>query len=85
MYADADFSGNWLKDYAEFDLTTVKSRSGWVITYTNCPISLASKLQSQVALSTIETKYICLSTALCNVIPLMQLANENHKNGFEVC
>ena len=27
LYADAVFSGNWLKEYAEFDLATAKSTS----------------------------------------------------------
>ena len=38
VYGDADFGGNWLKEYAEFDLITAKSRSGGFITYANCPI-----------------------------------------------
>ena len=63
-YADADFVYNWLKEYVEFDPTTAKSRSGWVITYANCPILWASEFQLQVALSTTEANYISLSSAL---------------------
>jgi len=51
-YCDADFSGLWNKTLAPVDPSTSKSRSGWIIFYAGCPISWASKLQSQVALST---------------------------------
>ncbi len=55
-YCDADFSGNWNKSFADVDPSTAKSRSGWVIFYAGCPIIWASKLQSQVALSTTEAE-----------------------------
>ena len=42
----------------------------------NCPILQASKMQSQVALSTTEAECITLSFALRNIVPLMDLANE---------
>ena len=37
-YCDADFAGNWHKDFAMYDPSTAKSRSGWVIFYAKCPI-----------------------------------------------
>jgi hypothetical protein len=55
-YCDANFSGNWNKAFAAVDPSTAKSRSGWIIFYARCPVSWAFKLQSQVALSTTETK-----------------------------
>ena len=30
-YCDADFSGNWNKEFAHNDPSTAKSRSGWII------------------------------------------------------
>ncbi len=36
-YCDADFSGNWNKDFAPTDPSTSKSRSGWIIFYAGCP------------------------------------------------
>ena len=75
-YCDADFAGNWNKDFAQRDPSTAKSRSGWVIFYARCPIIWASKLQSQVALSTTEAEYIAMSMALRDVIPIMELMNE---------
>ena len=73
---DANFASNWLKEYVKFDPAMAKSRSGWVITYANCPILWASKMQPQVALSNTEAGYISLSSALQDVISLMNLAKK---------
>ena len=82
-YVDADFSGNWNRDEATGDPDTARSRSGYVIQYAGCPIVWASKLQTQVALSTTEAEYIALSTALRDTIPLMELVKELRENGFD--
>ena len=86
VYCDADFAGNRNRRYAMTDPATVKSRSGWIISYANCPIIWASKLQTQVALSTTEAEYItiALSQSLQDTIPLLELVNELHSYGFEV-
>jgi Reverse transcriptase (RNA-dependent DNA polymerase) len=81
-YVDADFSGNWDKQEAPSDSDTARSRTGYVIHYAGCPIVWASKLQTQIALSTTEAEYIALSTALRETIPLMELVRELHDNGF---
>jgi hypothetical protein len=83
-YADADFSGEWNKEYAETDPSTAKSRSGWIVMYANCPIIWCSKLQSQVALSTTEAEYIALSQALRDIIPIMDLVLEIRELNFQV-
>ncbi|KAL3776245.1 hypothetical protein ACHAWO_007818, partial [Cyclotella atomus] len=83
-YCDADFAGNWHKDFAMYDPSTAKSRSGWVIFYAKCPIIFASCLQTQVALSTTEAEYIALSTALQDVIPIMELMDEMRNRGHKV-
>ncbi len=70
-YCDANFSENWKKAFAAVDPSTAKSRSGWIIFYAGCPVSWASKLQSQVALSTTEAEYIAILQSLCDVIPVM--------------
>ena len=72
-YFDADFAGNWNKDFVATDPSTAKSRSGWIVFYAACPIIWASKLQSQVALSTTKAEYIAMSMALRDIIPLMEL------------
>ncbi|KAL7503607.1 hypothetical protein ACHAXN_001832 [Cyclotella atomus] len=83
-YCDADFSGNWSIIYAMYDPSTAKSRSGWVVFYARCPIIFASRLQTQVALSTTEAEYIALSTALRDVIPIMELFDEMRRRGHKV-
>ena len=83
-YCDADFSGNWNQDLAHNDPSTAKSRSGWIVYYAGCPIIWASKLQSQVALSTTEAEYIAMSMALRDVLPIMNLVKEMKDHGFPV-
>jgi len=71
-YIDADFAGAYDKENLE-DIENVLLRTGYIIKYTNFPILWVSKLQLEIALSTIESKYIALSTALRDVIPLIGL------------
>jgi hypothetical protein len=67
---DADFAGGWnITTSANAD--NVMSRTGFVITYANCPIYCwARRLQTEIALSTAKAEYIAMSSALCKVIPL---------------
>jgi hypothetical protein len=46
VHVDCDFAGNWVKEDAMNDLSTGKSRTGYVISYQGCPITWASKLQT---------------------------------------
>jgi hypothetical protein len=59
-YCDAHFSGLWNKAFAPVDPNTSKSQSGLIIFYAGFPVSWASKLQSQVAMSTTEAEYIAM-------------------------
>ena len=74
-YVDADFAGAWNQEYSD-DATNCLSRTGYVIKYAGCPILWQSKLQSTIALSTTEAEFIALSTALRDVIYVMQLLEE---------
>jgi Reverse transcriptase (RNA-dependent DNA polymerase) len=76
VWADADFGGLWDKETAEDSPVTAKSRTGYVITYADCPIVWALQLQTEYALSTTEAKYIALSMALRQTIPLIRLIKE---------
>ena len=76
VWCDADFSGNWDASTASEDPITAKSRSGYAITYASCPIYWASKLQTEITLSTTEAEYVSLSQSLRDTIPLMALLNE---------
>jgi hypothetical protein len=82
-YVDADWAGNWDKRFAT-DPSSVFSRTGYVILYAGCPIIWASKMQSVVALSTTEAEYIALSTALREVICMMNLLKELKQRGIPI-
>lgn len=83
-YCDADFSGNWDATIAEFDGSTARSRSGYVIMYAGCPVSWGSRLQTEIALSSTESEYISLSQGLREVIPLMNVVQELVDEGFQI-
>jgi hypothetical protein len=79
-WADADFVGTWEKTIAMEDTNTARSRSRYFITYAACPLIWASKMQTEMALSTTEAEYISLSTALREVIPIIDLLTELNEN-----
>ena len=83
-YADADFAGNWYKPDAEFDVNTARSRTGFILTYCACPITWASTLQSTIALSSTNAKYVLLSHSTRETIPLMGTIAEITRKGFDV-
>jgi hypothetical protein len=73
MYVDADFAGLWGYEDKD-DPICVKSRSGYVILVGNCPVIWGSKLQSMIALSTMEAEYIALSDSMKHLLVLNGLA-----------
>ena len=81
---DADFSGNWDRSEAADDADTARSRHGYIVSYAGCPMLWASKLQTEVALSSTESEVIGLSEALRAVIPLMELMKELKQQGFKI-
>jgi hypothetical protein len=74
-YVDADFSGS-LTAATSQDPNSVRSRSGYVITYVRCPILWSSELQTEIALSITEAEYISLSQSLCDLIPIWKILQE---------
>ena len=74
-YVDADFAGLW-KSEDDQDPLCVKSRTGVLITFMDCPLQWLSKLQSQIALSTMEAEYIALSQAMREVIGFREILKE---------
>ena len=58
-YMDADFAGSWTSNSSS-DRLSCHSRTGFVITYTGCPILWKSKVLTLIALSTTEAEYIAL-------------------------
>jgi hypothetical protein len=71
-HVDTDFAGLALKEDRS-DPTSVKSRTGFVISIANCPVVWHSKLQSQIATSSTHAEYIGLSTAMKTVLPVGNL------------
>ena len=65
--------------YAELR-ESVLSRTGFVITYCNCPVTWSSKLQTEIALSTTEAEYIALSTMCRTLLPMRMLLKEINKH-----
>jgi Reverse transcriptase (RNA-dependent DNA polymerase) len=82
-YVDADFVGNWNRVTADVDPGTAKSRTAFIISYAGCPVSWASKLQTEVALSSTEAEYNALSESLRHVRFLMQIVDEAKEVGWE--
>ncbi len=75
MFADADFAGLWNAELPD-DPTSVRSRTGFVITLGGVPLVWGSRLQTEIALSTMEAEYIALSTSLRELLPLQDLLAE---------
>ena len=55
-YVDADFCEIWNKLTAEKDPITAMSGTGYVVTFMGCTIAWSLKLETQIALSTMEAK-----------------------------
>jgi hypothetical protein len=77
FYVDADFAGGWGYEDPNNPFC-VKSRTGFVIEVMGCPIQWMSKLQSNIATSTMEAEYTALSIALRAAIPLLVVIHYVH-------
>jgi hypothetical protein len=74
-YVDADFAGLWRYEDDQ-DPVSVKSRTGFILIFAGCPLMWASKLQTEIALSTTEAEYIALSQSMRDLLPTRELINE---------
>jgi hypothetical protein len=83
IYVDADFVGNWDSNET-WDQDTARSRHGYIISYASCPIIWKSQVQTEIALSSTESKYTGLSYALRDAIPMMELLKEMKKLQFPI-
>ena len=75
FYADADFAGLWGHEDPQ-DLICARSRTGFVVNFANCPLLWVSKLQTEIALSTLHSKYVALSHSVRALIPLKVLSKK---------
>ncbi|KAL7484019.1 hypothetical protein ACHAW6_009661 [Cyclotella cf. meneghiniana] len=74
-YPDADFAGLYGHEQA-VDPHCARSRTGYVILAFGCPVLWRSRLQTEIALSTMEAEYVALSTACKDLLPLVALIRE---------
>jgi hypothetical protein len=85
-WVDANFLGLYVKGAPDMhlDKMTLKSRTGFIITYAGCPITWGSKLQRESALSSCESEYIGISESYRSLLPLMDLLVEAKKMGVHI-
>ena len=81
-FVNADQAGNWVKQCPN-DKTGALLRTGYLITYANCPIIWGSKMQMLVALSTTEAELIALSSAVWEVIHLQNMGIQNFHSFYQ--
>ena len=81
-YVDADFAGLFSVEDKQ-DPISVKSRTGYVIMYRGAPLHWVSKMQTQIALSTMEAEYIALSQSMRDLIPIREVLKEIMEFVFE--
>ena len=74
-YPDANFAGLWNRDEKQ-DPHCVRSRTGYVICLSDCPVLWISKLQTEIALSTMEAEYVALSASCHDLFPLIDVTKE---------
>jgi hypothetical protein len=74
-YVDADFAGLYGREPPS-DPTSVRSRTGYIITLGGCPLIWRSQLQTEVSLSTLESEYSALVSCMKAILPLRSLIIE---------
>jgi hypothetical protein len=80
MYINADFAGTWHKEHADLH-DHILSHTSYIITYCSCLFTWASKIQTEITLSTTEAKYIALSMVARQLLPIRQLMDEITSKG----
>ena len=81
-HCDADFAGNYNKIDSQ-DPSSVKSKTGFIITLRGVLVIWASKMQTEIALSTMEAEHTFLSTAMRLLIHLCSLCFKMN-DGFDL-
>ena len=71
-YADADFAGLWGNENPK-DPICDRSRTGFVVAFSNYSILWVSKLQIDIAIFTLHYEYVVLSHSVSALLPLKSL------------
>ena len=58
------------------DLICVRSTTGFVVTFANCPLLWVSKIQTEIALYTLHSEYVALSHSIRALLPLKFIIKE---------
>ena len=75
LFVDADFLGLF-KIEPFTDPNSARSRTGFIVKLSDCPLTWRSQLQSSITCSTLEAEYNALSSALKVLIPLKRILVE---------
>jgi hypothetical protein len=79
-YPDADFASMYGHE-EHTDPACAKSWTGFIITFADCPVFWQSKLQTEMALSTMEAEIIALSACRRELFPIMDMVSSVTKSG----
>ena len=74
-YVDADFAGLWGQEDS-LDPHCVRSRAGYVILVSDCPVLWKSILMKNLCLSTMEAEYCALSRSCKDLFPIIDQLKE---------
>ena len=74
-YDDEDFAGLWGHEYPQ-DPIFDRIRTGFVVTFSSCTLLWVSKLQTEIALSSLHSEYMALSHSVRALLPLKSLIKE---------
>jgi hypothetical protein len=77
LHVDADFAGLWGSEKPT-DPASVRSRTGYILTLGGAPVLWASRLQSLICCSTMESEYVAASTGMRALVPM-------RRKLFEMC
>jgi hypothetical protein len=75
LYVDADFAGLYGKE-PDANPDSARSRTGYIIFLSDCPLLSKSVLQTSIACSTLQAEYAALSFSLKTLLPIKRLLEE---------
>jgi hypothetical protein len=83
-WVDAAHASEWRNKTLINDPSRARSRMGYVIRYAGCSMHWASKMQTEIALSSTGAEYIALYQSMREALPIMGLMQEAHDHGIHI-